>query len=96
MSMLHDTKNATTKPRFCYQKRGTKPLKRGLYNRLHTSYCGIWQLKNNFSWDGKGTSYPPQADQVYDHETVSRTKEVVGLGYPSGRYSVSKLSGKKT
>jgi hypothetical protein len=26
--------------------------------------------------------YPPQADQVYDHETVSKTKEVVGWGHP--------------
>jgi hypothetical protein len=35
-----------------------------------------------FLWNGKGTSYPPKKDKVYDHETVSRTKEVVGWGYP--------------
>lgn len=33
-------------------------------------------------WDRQGTSYPPQADTVYDNETVSRVKEAVGWGYP--------------
>jgi len=45
------------------------------------------EVKKNFLcyWDRQGTSYPPQADTVYDGAAVPIAKEDMGWGHAPSR-----------